>query len=558
MSSEYKRLVNSCTVGIFGMAAVTAVIINGFVRPAVAQDTLRCGQPAQRALAARGMDTFRLDAPVGAALVLQTSDVSGTIGPIRMRVTADGTQVADTCAGVVPFRGRAGNLQLQVSPCFPADSPGGQYTVTLNVVSDTAANCGRPLHCGATSEGIGFQLAGEVDAWLLSLRASVLATVKLNYTKISGAPRLRLYDPDGQEVLLQGSCAGQLSIMPAKTGVYTALVSACGTPLRAEYRIEYYDQDCPSGPVITHFGIANSMNDPQAPISFDAIGRPVFGFPFGQGMSLVLEARAGANRNNPGISAVPYVEGEMERAADAQIILSRPLGDGSPGVCDIEPPDFGGVPATTPFGFQFASPAAIHDMGCRVNDGTGEFIARTSSNEACTRSNEGFGFNFVDRGSRLQFCAPIASAWAFQEGDTVVAARVKDARSGQFGAVREIVVRIGDVPPLPTRTPTPTWTPRPTHTSTRSATRTVTPTRTGSTPTPTPTGSLECVGDCDGDGVVTIHDIISIVQIVLGQRPVADCPRGDVGGDGVIGISDLVAAVVSALQGCRADIGAAA
>jgi hypothetical protein len=49
---------------------------------------------------------------------------------------------------------------------------------------------------------------------------------------------------------------------------------------------------------------------------------------------------------------------------------------------------------------------------------------------------------------------------------------------------------------------------------------------------------------------VAIQDIIRIVEIVLGQRPPTDCPRGDLGNDGVIGIPDLIAAVISALQTC--------
>ncbi len=565
---------------MFGaLAALAALSVCVGVRPAAAQEELRCGEAVQRTLSAGATHAYRLSAPLGASIFLQSSDVSGTIGPVRMRVRgAAGQQIADTCGGIAQFSGSGGEAQLEVSACSAGAS--GVYTATLNIVSDSLPNCGRALPCGATPEGVGFKLAGEVDAWLLSLTASVPATLKLNYTQMSGAPQLRLYGPNG-EVVLARTCAGQTSIMPTATGVYTALISACGQPVRAPYRIEYYEPSCPMGPVITTFGITNATNDAQQPIGYDELDRPVFNHPFGQGLSLILEARAGGNGRKPGVFPVPYEEGDVTYAPDLQVILEHPLGDGNPLICDTFPPDLGGVPATVPFVFP-ATPLGldiVHDMGCRFIDGAGELIARTSSSEACTRSNEGFGFNFVDRGSNLQFCAPIASAWAFPRGDTTVAARIKGSRGGAFGTVREIVVRIGDPTP-PTLTPTPSATPTatatPTITATRTRTRTPTPratrtatatttitptasaTPTGPTPTatetptgPTPTPPPVCSGDCDGSGQVTIEDIIAILKIVLGQSDVTACPPGDLGNDGQIGIPDLIAAVISALEGCR-------
>ena len=560
-----------------GLIALIALIAWAVVCPAVAQETLPCGKPAHRTLPPGATHIYKLSPPAGVSVWLQISDVSKHLsGLMRMRLSGPRGEIANTCSGVYQFQGSGGELTLEISRCNEAS--GGEYTLTLNVVSDSPANCAFPLPCGATPDGTGFKLLGEVDGFLLTLSEGVQATLRINYTQAPSAPRLRLYDPDGQVIPLQGSCGGQISILPTQTGVYTALVSACGLPVREPYRIEYFDPSCPVGPVITTFGTTNAMNDAQQPIDRDALGRPVFNHPFGQGLSLVLEARAGANRRNPGVSPVPYQQGDVLVEPDLQVILSNALGDGNPLICDTFPPDLGGVPATVPFLFQNTPLALdiIHDMGCRFIDGTGQPIARMSSDEACTRSDEGFGFNFVDRGSRLQFCSSIAGSWAFPTGDTTVAARIKDARSGAFGAPREIVVRIGDPTPatfIPTPTATPTVTPTRTATRTRTSTprpsrtasatatithtATVTPTgptatatatQTGPTPTPPPP---PCLGDCDMNGRVTIEDIIRIVEIVLGQRPPTDCPAGDLGSDGQIGIPDLVAAVINALQGCR-------
>lgn len=557
--------------------------------PGLAQPPLACGVPVSGTLGAGGVQTYALSTAPGATVFIQTSDISGTIGLVRMRLTGPGgTEILDTCSGIAKFSGRAGVLQLQVSACN--GSGVGTFTTSLNVVSDGAGSCGRAVVCGATPEGVGLELPGEVDALLLSLEAGRRAIVRVNYTSAAGAPALRLFDPDGVEVSLPSRCAGTITIDPGTTGIYTALVAACSRPISADYRLEFFDDLCPVGPAVTHFGVANASNDPQRPIGFDPVGRPVFNQPFGQGFSLVVEARAGANRRNPGRFSGPYfVDGEL-RPPDLQMILSRPLGDGSPVICDTAMPDLGGVPATVPFAYPSA-PAIVEDFGCRFVDGSGELIARTSSPEACTRSDAGFGFGFVDRGSNLQFCGGIASAWRFPEGDTIVAARIADGTEQALGAARELVVRVGDATPrtaspsaTPTATPTRSPSRPPTATATASRTRTATPTATNtpantvrSTATatrtrtetrtatatatgPTPDGPTStatatppvaaCAGDCSGDGVVSIDELTRVIAIVLGSAPLEDCPPADALGDGALSVLDVIAAVRHSLRGC--------
>ena len=557
---------------------LAAVALAGLVAVAAeAQDPLVCGAPVSRAIAAGAVHSYQVSPTPGSSVVIQTSDVGGTLGLIRIRVQGPSGMIADTCQGVAQFTAVPGPLELQVSQCN--GSAAGQYTVSLNVVSDDGGNCGRPLLCGATPDGIGFAQAGEVDAFLLSLQADETTTLRVNYTDAARGPRLRMFKPDGQEMALEDACSGQFTITPPVSGLYTVLVSACGLPVKHPYRIEFGDDACPSGPVITTFRTADAANDPIDPIGYDAAGRPIFNHQFGQGFSLVLEARTGANRHNPGVYPAPYFEGEDLVPPDMQMILSRPLGNGSPVVCDTFPPDIGGVPATVPFRFD-ETPIeldVIHDMGCRFFDGTGQLVARQTSLEACTRSDEAFGFGFVDRGSRIQFCGLITTAWSFPLGDTVVGARIKDGEEGEFGEPREIVIRIGDAQP-PTLTPTPTGTPTPTRstqstptatrtrkptatatetpptirltptsTRTRTPSRTATPTSTGATPTPGGT----CAGDCDGDHQVSIADLTVVLNIVIGDQSLTSCPPADADADGELTIGDVIAAVNNALNGCH-------
>jgi subtilase family serine protease len=59
-----------------------------------------------------------------------------------------------------------------------------------------------------------------------------------------------------------------------------------------------------------------------------------------------------------------------------------------------------------------------------------------------------------------------------------------------------------------------------------------------------------CPGDCNGDGVVTIDEIVTGVNIALGATPLSQCPGLDANGDGVVTVDELLEAVSRALNGC--------
>lgn len=92
------------------------------------------------------------------------------------------------------------------------------------------------------------------------------------------------------------------------------------------------------------------------------------------------------------------------------------------------------------------------------------------------------------------------------------------------------------------RVPTPTPGGSGTPTATRSGSPSPTPTR-----TPGPNG---CAGDCDGSGMVSISELIRMVNVALGSLPASECQAGDGNGDGMVSISELIAAVNRALGGC--------
>lgn len=61
-----------------------------------------------------------------------------------------------------------------------------------------------------------------------------------------------------------------------------------------------------------------------------------------------------------------------------------------------------------------------------------------------------------------------------------------------------------------------------------------------------------CVGDCAGNGTVTIEDLISGVNVALGFQPLSACSAIDGNGDGSASVDELVRAVTAALGGCPA------
>jgi streptogramin lyase len=78
-----------------------------------------------------------------------------------------------------------------------------------------------------------------------------------------------------------------------------------------------------------------------------------------------------------------------------------------------------------------------------------------------------------------------------------------------------------------------------------------TPTPGGPTPTATPLLPVDgCVGDCDGDRVVTVAELIRGVNVALGQGLLSLCPSFDRNDDGELTINELIIAVSNVLSGC--------
>jgi hypothetical protein len=63
-----------------------------------------------------------------------------------------------------------------------------------------------------------------------------------------------------------------------------------------------------------------------------------------------------------------------------------------------------------------------------------------------------------------------------------------------------------------------------------------------------------CAGDCDGDGQVSIAELITGIAISLGSDALDACPAFDADGDGRVSVDELLTAVGAALGACGASL----
>jgi hypothetical protein len=149
-----------------------------------------------------------------------------------------------------------------------------------------------------------------------------------------------------------------------------------------------------------------------------------------------------------------------------------------------------------------------------------------------------------------QTCVPVTNVPPCGGGAPVSQVSIVD------GAVI-VVVPTSSVTPTgtPTNTPTSTGTSTVTSTATPAEIPTLTavpsmpPTVTpvpSATPVPPPT----CVGDCTGDGHVSVGELLIMVNIALGSTSPESCVPGDANGDGQITVDEILTAVNNGLNGC--------
>ncbi len=185
----------------------------------------------------------------------------------------------------------------------------------------------------------------------------------------------------------------------------------------------------------------NSDGTVPTPSATASGGVPIYVRPLGFNFTMVVEGRPGGSRHPLGKSAFATDASDPTVRPDLQVIVSRPLGNGSRAVCDNMSPELGGVPGTEPPDFAFTQPIsdAMNDLGCRFLNGGGQPIGR-STDEACTVIRTG-DFRFVASNSTLQFCGAVERPFSFPVGDTVITVKLRDS-GGNLSLQGQMIVRV--------------------------------------------------------------------------------------------------------------------
>jgi len=67
--------------------------------------------------------------------------------------------------------------------------------------------------------------------------------------------------------------------------------------------------------------------------------------------------------------------------------------------------------------------------------------------------------------------------------------------------------------------------------------------------------ALACPGDCDGSLDVTVDEIVTLINIALGNVALENCTAGDVNDDGEITVEEIVRTLDVSLNGCPLPVG---
>jgi len=192
-----------------------------------------------------------------------------------------------------------------------------------------------------------------------------------------------------------------------------------------------------AGPVITYFGITTADNHVIPPSGADENGVPIFERSFGAGFFLVIEAKPGTSNSAPDTRNL-YNPSDPSARPDVQILSSRPLGNGSPEVCDKGPPPFplGGVP-----GFPSLN---LDDPSQAVTDALNDFACRLANNtiDPCTLDDRERPA-YVASDTTTQVCSDgvIGTEMRFPSGSTTLIVRWRD-RNGNYGRPAKIIIRV--------------------------------------------------------------------------------------------------------------------
>jgi hypothetical protein len=159
-------------------------------------------------------------------------------------------------------------------------------------------------------------------------------------------------------------------------------------------------------------------------------------------MLLVVEGAPGPSGLLPGSSLMAM---PPSNRADLQIQNTKPMGNGSPAVCDVGPVSEGGggIPGIDPPNFDPLNVTVtntLNDFACRFES--------FSLGSACTQTDATGESRTISPLAAVQFCNIVASTEVLAPGENVLTAKLRDV-GGNLGPTAQIVIRVATPTPAP-------------------------------------------------------------------------------------------------------------
>jgi len=505
---------------------------------ALAQATaVGCGTRLLRSLPNNAVDTFQFTVRRGEGVSVDLTDAADPLGGEFGHRLYDpsGELIDEDCLyGFDLVDADPGTYRFEVFRCIGRGAT--QYSLAVFGITDTfngAPSCGRPLSCqqdnitGTFADlDPGPELrSGATDAYRLSLASGTYAVVSaVDVSNRIGLLELRIYDEDGE--LLEDTCDGVVEgRVPA--GNYTILVNDCLGMDTGNYRLVFDSTDCAGTPADSCTGATAIGGTSFVDVVSveDATRSPADPFP---------TCGEGTREYSVWYRYVPPRDGTLlvdTFASTYDTVLSTYTG-----ACGAFTPVAGGcnddsgslasqiaipVRAGVPHSFMVSALDELLDgstlaFALQFVDGSVEATPTptAASGDCCSERPDQRG---CEQASCQTCICSTDSYCCLEEWDEFCAGTA-------FDRCANLCACASGTPPTPTSTPT----------------RSI-------TPTPAP----GCEGDCNGNGEVTVDELVRGVGIAQGSAPLSSCPAIDADGDGEVTVTDLVRAVGRALGGCE-------
>jgi hypothetical protein len=548
------------------VAAVLAVLLAASLllpAPLAAQTPIGCGETQQATLAAGGdTDVYQFDAAAGEVVAITVGVGAGNFNPCWELFNRNGVAVgAQVCESQALRTLPAGGGPFTIGVSDDDNAEGGDYALSLQPVSatfDGMPSCAPPIGCGETRQGT-LVAGGDTDAYQFDAAAGDVVAITVGTGAGNFTPCWELFNRNGEAVGTRVCESQALRTLPASGGPCTIKVSDDDYAEGGDYTLSLepvsatFDGAPSCAPLIgcgqTRQATLVAGGDTDA-YQFSAAAGEVVAITVGVGLGNFIPCWELFNRNGGAVGGrvcqsqalrtMPASGGGTIKVSDdnyaegGTYTLSLPrvsatlcaatavdlgTGVGQPGGIACVPATLTSGPAqvaatTNQVGFD---PTQFSLNSCTINPTIG---VGSTANKVLSAMSPGLGAQRVQIGGNTNLIPDgLLDTCEFMVGaGATLGAHVLTNTPGATDPDGNPISDVGGTAGQITVT--------------------------------------TCTGDCDGNGRVSIGEVIKCLNMFLGQplcntaNPNLNCPVADANLNGSISIGEVTQCVTHFLNGC--------